>query len=263
MGHHHSTLLTPAEQQQFNAAPALTYDERQWYFTLNDAEQAACRQFVDAFTRAHFVLLLGYFKVKKMRLVLTWGQTRDDLEYIFSRYFASAPRPRQSLGKKPRSRIYRSIFELTNYSPCTSARRDSLTRYLNDLTPQCMNKRYLLHECLLFLERNLVETPAYTTLDDLIGNALQRLEKGVIDRVQSVVSTDDLKSLQVLLQKADDHYGITGLKRPIKDFSYQQTGIAIEQSQTLRVLYPLGKRVIEASELSPLNVRQLASIPQQ
>ena len=263
MSQSHSTLLTPAEQKQFNAPPTVTGAERQWCFTLNDAEQVACNQFADAFTRAHFVLLLGYFKVKKMRLVLTWGQTRNDLEYIYSRYSPSAARPRKDLHKLARSRIYRTIFKLTDYAFFTPAWRDTLTRYLEDLMHKCMSKRYLLDECLLLLERHFVETPAYRTLDDLIGSTLHKIEHDIVERVELEVTTEEVNSLLSLLDKVDDHYGITSLKRPIKDFSYEQTGIAIEHHRTLRVVYPVAKRAIDATGLSPLNIRHLASIPQQ
>jgi len=263
MNHRHSTLLTAAEQKQFSAAPTLTDDERQWCFTLSDAEQAVCDQFSDVFSQAHFVLLLGYFKVKKMRLVLTWGQTRHDLEYIYSRCFPTAPRPRQSLGKMARSRIYRSIFKLTDYSLYTASWRDKLTDNLNAVTLKCMNRRFAFDECMLWLEQHLVEIPAYTTLDKLISLTLQRIEDALLDRVRGATNTTELNLLLALLDKADDHYGITALKKPIKDFSFGQTAIAIKQSQTLRQFYPQAKRLIEATGLSPLNVRQLATIPQQ
>ena len=63
----HASLLTGIEQQQFDATPGLTDREREWFVTLNDAEQAACATFENDFTRAHFILFLGYFKVKTSR----------------------------------------------------------------------------------------------------------------------------------------------------------------------------------------------------
>lgn len=258
-----AALLTGIEKQQFDAMPILTDQERDWFFTLNDAEQAACAKFHNNFTQANFILFLGYFKLKKMRLVLTWSQTQNDLKYIYSRYFPAAKHYRRNVDKMMRSRIYRSIFQLSDYSLCTPAWRKKLELHLQDAAHQIMNKRFLMDECLQFLEQHLVEVPVYSTLDKLIAHAVQQADSTLVARIKNLVTPDELISLQALLKQTEDaHYGITHLKKAIKDFSPAQTDLAIEQSRLLSALYPLAKRVLNSSGLSHSNIKQMALIPE-
>lgn len=76
-----------------------------------------------------------------MRFALSWGQEKNDLDYIYSRYFGAAPRYRKNLDKLNHSRIYNALFKLRDYEICTPVWRERLYLYFEDLSTKLL---YLL-----------------------------------------------------------------------------------------------------------------------
>ena len=138
------SILNDTEQKKLYSQPLMGPDERDFFFTLSKAEDIACSEIgSSAFHKAHFILLLGYFKVKKIPFTFSWGQTKDDLDYIYNRYFNNAPRYRRNLDDRTRRKIYRSIYRLQGYSRLTQIWRTQLKSHLETSAQRFMNKRHL------------------------------------------------------------------------------------------------------------------------
>ena len=88
------TILNPSEINQLYRLPQFTTAERTEYFTLTDEEEAIVARFRSLETKAYFILLLGYFRVKPMIVHFRFRDVRDDLYHIMARYFPGRALPR-------------------------------------------------------------------------------------------------------------------------------------------------------------------------
>ena len=79
--------------------PRFNDNDRGYFFNLSDVELSALKQFRITQNKAHFVLLLGYFKAKPVTLTLTYGMVKNDLHHIYARYFPKARLVRKNLDK--------------------------------------------------------------------------------------------------------------------------------------------------------------------
>ncbi|MBL4868532.1 MAG: DUF4158 domain-containing protein [Pseudomonadales bacterium] len=173
----HAIILTDNEQVQLYAQPLFAPREQTVFFTLSNEEQQACDRLEGTFQKVHFILLLGYFKAKKTRLELTWGQVKEDLRYLYQRYYPEAPQYRKNLSNRVRLKLYRIIFQLKEYSICTHHWHQQLKQRLSEIAKNFMNKRHLFDETLRFLEQYQLEIPAYSTLQIIVSGVSHTIEK--------------------------------------------------------------------------------------
>ena len=93
------------EHHDLYDAPQFNENDRDYFFTLNESELYELEQLRVIPNKAHFILLLGYFKAKPVTLTLTWGVVKNDLAYIYLKYFPKAKVPRKNLHKDAKSVI--------------------------------------------------------------------------------------------------------------------------------------------------------------
>ena len=104
------SILSEPEVRDLYSIPQLCSHEREYFFSLNDEELAAMKRFHTYRNRIHFILMLGYFKVKRVCLAYKWKDIKDDYQYIVKRYFPQASRQNKKLTRQSRSRIYSVVF---------------------------------------------------------------------------------------------------------------------------------------------------------
>lgn len=61
-----------AEYRDLYDPPRFNDNDRNYFFNLNDLELSKLKQFRIVQNKAHFILLLGYFKAKPVTLTFTW-----------------------------------------------------------------------------------------------------------------------------------------------------------------------------------------------
>jgi hypothetical protein len=84
------TITSLPEVQELYSAPTLNGYEREYFFTLTDDELAMVNRLDHYRNRIHLILILGYFKVKRVCLVYRWKDIKDDYQYVAERYFPKA-----------------------------------------------------------------------------------------------------------------------------------------------------------------------------
>jgi hypothetical protein len=68
-----------AEYRDLYDPPHFNDNDRNYFFNLNDLETSALKQFRMVQNKAHFILLLGYFKAKPVTLTFTLGMVKVTL----------------------------------------------------------------------------------------------------------------------------------------------------------------------------------------
>ena len=123
------TILLDSEIQDLYGAPKLAFEQKRYYFSLNDPELDAFRSIRDRYNRVYFVLLLGYFKVKPVILNIRYSDVRDDLLFIAGEFFPDMKLGRKNLSPMQRVRIYRRIFQLLDYQSFDEDSEAALSRH--------------------------------------------------------------------------------------------------------------------------------------
>ncbi len=103
-------VLLDSEIQDLYGAPKLAFEQKRYYFSLNDPELDALRSTRDRYNRVYFVLLLGYFKVKPVVLNIRYSDVREDLQFIAGECFPGMKLGRKNLSPMQKVRIYRRIY---------------------------------------------------------------------------------------------------------------------------------------------------------
>ena len=109
------SILSSPEVQEIYRVPRFNPRERDYFFTFTDGELAAVKRFHSDCNRIHFLLILGYFKVKPVSLIYNWKEIEADYQYISERYYPSASKEMQNISRFTRSRLYRKIFDIVDY----------------------------------------------------------------------------------------------------------------------------------------------------
>lgn len=86
--------------------PQLSPHEQDYFFTLRDEELAAVNHLDLPRNRIHLILMLGYFKVKRVCLIYRWKDIVVDYHYIAERYFPDASRQNDIIDRQTRCRLY-------------------------------------------------------------------------------------------------------------------------------------------------------------
>ena len=102
----HINTSDTSEYRDLYDLPNFNDNDRNYFFNLNDLEISTLKQFRIVQNKAHFILLLGYFKSKPVTLTFTWGMVKNDLTHIYARYFPKARLVRKNLNKDAKSNIY-------------------------------------------------------------------------------------------------------------------------------------------------------------
>lgn len=254
-------ILDNDEIDALYGRPRFTPDERQLYFTLTPAEQAACRRFRSLSSRLGFILQLGYFKAKHLFFSFTFAEVADDVAVILARHFPTELRAGFAPLTKPAMLHQRAvILELFGYRPCHAAERQLLLNRAQHLARLSTKPVYLFRELIRYLTEQRIVAPGYTTMQDTIGKALTTEQQRVSSILQAHLSPADIASLEQLLAQTEERYLLTQLKHEPADFRLGVMREEVRRGETLRPLYQLAIRVVPLLAISPDAVTYYASL---
>ena len=125
------SILSLPEAREFYSIPKFTHQEREYFFTFTDEILDLAKHFNKVSNRVHFLLICGYFKVKKVSLVYGWKDIEQDYQYVANRYFPHANKQKKNIDRVTRKRLYDTLFSTTDYKRCDQNIQNSL---LSELT---------------------------------------------------------------------------------------------------------------------------------
>ena len=217
---HRLTILTQEEIDELYAQPRFNDKDRDLYFELNNQELAVATERRGA-AGVYFVLLLGYFRAKHQFFEVASDSTANDVKYIVGRYF---PDVRERFLTPPSRPTLQSlqdqILDLLGYRRWAGM-RDTLAERLNELATRSTQPRYLFREALQFLDRERIVRPAYTHLQDIVGEVMNHERDRLTALLNQALTPDMRQQLNALLKADGSIYRISLLKQDLRDFSYK------------------------------------------
>ena len=102
--------------------------------------------------------------------------------------------------------------------------------------------------------------PGYTTLQELISNALTAERDRLEQQVEATLTDAAREALQQLLVREDSLSELAALKQDAKSFRYRQMGLERQKRLTLKPLYGIAKMLLPSLDVSQLNIAYYASL---
>lgn len=97
------SILTAPEIQDPYFIPKLNAQEQEYFFTLTDEELAIVNRLNTTRNRIHLILMLGYFRVKRVCLIYQWHEISDDYNHVAQRHYSKASKRNKNLKRQTRS----------------------------------------------------------------------------------------------------------------------------------------------------------------
>lgn len=262
---HRLAILSDEEINDLYRRPTFTDDERLLYFDLSDAEHAvvATRRETNG---VYLVLLLGYFKAKRQFFEIDPDVAHEDIDHVLERHFPALVRKStrrktlQPLSPNLRIELQKLVLQLLNFRPWNKSERDALAERIQHIATRSTQPRYLLREALQYVERERLPTPAYSTLQDIIGNVVANERTRLTDLLEKTLTKSLRAEFDALLQAGESMYRISVLKHEPKDFSYKALKEEVERRQRLKPLHAFAQRFLSAAGLSQESSKYFASL---
>lgn len=246
---HRLSILSAEEVDDLFAPPCFTDKDRDLYFELSERELAIAVERRGA-AGVYFVLSLGYFRAKNQFYDVTAQTSQEDLRYIVNRYF---PDVRERLLVAPSRPTLQSlqndVLELLGFRRW-SGMRAALAERLNELARLSAQPRYLVREAVAFLDRERIARPAYSHLQDLIGEVMSNEAQRLTRLLKSAMPKKVRKHLNALLAPDGPAYRITMLKQDLRDFTYKALRTELERRKLFEPLHAFAAEFLKTAAIS-------------
>ena len=258
-------LLSQKEIKEIYDIPKFDTESREKYFSIVGHNTIILSQFHTTPSKCLFIMQLGYFRAKKrfwtMNELLRAGA---DVEYILQRYFPQQKRDKTfslKVSKPTRLTQQKYILEEFRYLKFDSSNRERAIDEIGRLVKIQARPSYVVRELFHFFEKERIISPAYSSLQNLVGMVLQRESKrleGMIEQVLPAMVKGSLDNL--LVDRKEFIHELTLLKKDPKDFSYRETMKTIAQKGLLGKYYQYLTDLPKNLDISIQNTQYYASL---
>ena len=253
-------ILEAEEIEMAFGLPVFNDDERATYFTLSPPERAALSQFRGTKSSIHYILQLGYFKARRQFFTFSLKQVSADAHYIQRTYFPDSELTDLNIAQITRSKQQKLIMDIWQYRLCDETERQQLRLKAQQLAQISSRPVYMFRELMAYLTRQRLVAPAYTVLQDMIGDVLQREKERLTTIAESHLTGEQVASLNSLLANPRGLYEITRLKREPKDFSNKEIAREVKRGKQIKPLYEAAQNILPHLDISNESIKYYASL---
>lgn len=253
------TILLGSEIHDLYGAPKLTFEQKRYYFSLNDLELDTLRSIRDRYNRIYFVLLLGYFKIKPVILNIRYADVHDDLLFIASELFPGVRLKRKNLSPAQKTRIYRRIFQLLDYQPFVEESEVGLRRHAETVASASIESRFLFDESIEYLAKHRIAIPRYTVLQRVVSKAIASERQRLANTLSRSISQALNRSLDAILG-SDTSSALNSIRQSARNFSVSELEKELRIHQHIEPLIDDLDSIIQRLELSLSNLNHFSSI---
>jgi len=166
------TVLSDAEQEALYGLPNFDDAQRLEYLALNETELALANSRPGFHAQVHCVLQIGYFKAKHAFFRFDWNEVEDDCAFVLSRYFHGERFERKPITKHEHYTQRGQIAELFGYRPWVADLLPPLAQQAAQIVRRDVTPGFVAAELIVWLNEHKIIRPGYTTLQELVSEAL-------------------------------------------------------------------------------------------
>ena len=254
-------LLNEHEVNAIYNLPQFTEAERHHYFHLSLEEGSALKG-LHRSTQVYFVLQLGYFKAKHLLFNFTFYSMRDDVEYVISRHFPDMEHLKKIPSRNRITSVNKKILMIFGFQLFSHKEKQLIQQKLAQSIQQVNNPIQMLRNIIAYMEIEKIVFPSYSTLQDLVGNALIVEEKRIKNAILKRCTLKTMALLDKLFttQKDQRFYDLTLLKQNPKNFNFKMIQAELEKHKKYYPLYRFAKRFLPKLKISQHNIAYYGSL---
>ena len=254
------TLLSDAEQFALYGLPDFDDGQQLEYLSLSEAELALACSRPGLHAQVYCVLQIGYFKAKRAFFHFAWSDVEDDCAFVLTRYFIGQVFEPHPITKHERFAQRVLIAERFGYRLWSADFLPLLVQQAAQIVRRDVTPGFIVAELIAYLNEHKIVRPGYTTLQDLISEALsaERLRLGGL--LEEVLDDAATAALAQLLVRDDTLSELAALKQDAKDFGWRQMAQEREKRAKLEPLYRIAKALLPKLAISQQNLLYYASL---
>lgn len=253
-------ILDEAEVAALFDLPSFDDEQRAAYFSLTAQEELLLHGLHSIKSRCHFILQLGYFKYSYQFFAFSSDEVQTDMRYVQTRYFPHESLSDVEVTKVTRLKQQKLILGLFNFRACDAVDRGVLRTKAEQAAKISTKPLYILRELIEHLSRQRRVSPAYTSMQDIVGRALSSENGRLIGLLEARLEQPDVDTLRQLLDDSDGLHKITQLRQQPKDVSIKEMKIEVQREHDFRRLYRLMQNLLPELGISNESVAYYASL---
>ena len=253
-------ILGDEEIETLYGLPHFTPEEQAEYFALSPQDIAAIKPLHGLKSQIYAILQLGYFRARHRFFIFSFSTVSADVQYIQAQYFPTFELTDYEPAKNTRVKHQQIILALCNYQYCDDTARQTLLVKAQQAAKVYSKPIYIFRELLRHLEAERLVPPGYSSLQDVVGQAIDAEQDRLVLRVKRQLSQTDTAALNQLIENAPGLYEITQLKREPRSFSLSEIKREISRCEQIQELYKLTQTLLPALEISGESIKYYASL---
>ncbi len=252
-------ILSSDEFNSLYKIPKLEGEDRPFVFELDQADLDYLEP-LDPPCKIDYILQVVYFRLSQYFFNITFQGCRNDVWYIIDTYFPEAKFPKKQISKHQVYKNRAAILKKYEMTLCSSEMKVKLGKYAAKLAKKHNLPKYLFDSLLDYCHQHHAVRPGYSVLQEIISTALENEKKRLSNKVKLLLDKPLRNQLKMLMDKGDDYYQLTFVKKDQKDFSNNEVTKTIEKQQSLELVYQRSLEIIKALGISDQNVRHYAEL---
>ena len=253
-------ILTAEEIDELYGPPSFSDADRSLYLDLTESEKPLLRARTGS-VALYSMLMVGYFKAKRQFVDPLPPASHPDVRYLLERHFSVRVRDTLAPPSKPaRLAIEQRILQAYGFRRCDKEVRGVLLARLQRLARHSTQPRYLLREALDHLERERIVLPAYTTLQDLIGHAVNAERIRLTEQLDATLTPAIRTQLDSLLQADTSTLDLRALRHEPNDFSLKALKEELERRRFFQPLHVFAEQFLSTAQVSKESGKYYASL---
>jgi TnpA family transposase len=256
-------ILSREDLNKLYKIPILENDERQFVFELDEEDKNYLNTIDNVSVKINYVLNLGYFKTSGYFFSFSFQTVKEDVKFIIKTCFPDSKFPMKQISKRHNYANRNIILKKHGMVLYSKAFESNLAAYLKVLVKQHSIPKYMFDSLLEYCHKYKVIRPRYTTLQDLISDALAHEKNRISNKLYTLAEAPLRNALDNLLNKDDLFYKLTLVKKDQKNFTTSEIRSTVEKHKLLTGIYPDAVKIIKQLDISEQNILYYAEIAGQ
>jgi TnpA family transposase len=254
------TVLSDAEQFALYGLPDFDAEQRLHYLSLSDAERALACSRPGLPAQVYCAVQIGYFKAKHAFFRFTWDDASDDRAFVLTRYFHNQAFEPHAVTQHEHYTQRARIAALFGYRLWSADCLPLLAQQAAQIVRRDVTPGFIVAELIAWLNEHQIVRPGYTTLQEVISEALSAERRRLGDLLDGTLDDAAKAALAQLLVRDDTLSELAALKQDAKNFGWRQMAREREKRAQLEPLYRIAKELLPRLAISQQNLLYYASL---
>ena len=190
------SILSAAEQRQFDSPPNFEDVDRNQYFVVNNEVFNIIQNLRTPINQIGFTLQLGYFKANG-KFFTAQQFRKSDIEYVSELLgFNSKEIDILAYQNKAIQIHRRKILALLHWQPLNNTQQEKIKNRIGQLVQQHLSLKQIFLSLIDFCWQSKIELPSYNQLSTFITEAYNNFEMGLVKIIDQSLSLSQQTKLQ-------------------------------------------------------------------